>query len=359
MRLLDCLRQLGLSVGLALGWFLLLIGLVAVVYPDVDAGPVDTCVANAPLALTPPSVVLYEIDRLARPARHRMVLLGSSNTMLALRPDDVRRHLPKFEVANLAIPTSNVYQALQVATLATSVSDAKTLKNTVFVLGAYPGLFAKSSSLWRGRRSPLTSEMLRYGLYHDGNGDTPEPVLGHGLAGVTKVVYRTLLGADVFAKATGKNASRIGNARAFDFGLFRGSTRNLCRYKHGPPGETARQKHIKKRARQIGTSSRLQQEQFVVLEKLVQTVRQSGARLIVVELPVPTWMRRDHFDFYRERKQDLVRRLTRKPRVDYVDLYDALPDELMGDSTHVLRDGAREYARAFAAALRALPEPIR
>lgn len=357
MRPLHCLRQLALTLALVLGWCVVLRGVIGVAYPTSD-GPIDTCVANSALATTAPSIVLYEADRLRRPAKHRMVFLGSSNAMLSLRPEDMTRALPGFEVVNLAIPTSNVQQAFQVATLVASVSDEQTLKNTVFVLGIYPGLFAESSSLWKGKPSPLTVEMLRYGLYSERKRDAPEPIFGYRFLGSTKEVYRVLAGVQVFVAAARENAALVAARTPPNLALFRGSKEPPCHYREGPASASTRKKHIKKRARQIGTSSTLAEEQFIMLARLVRMVRKSGARLIITELPTPTWMQRGHFDFYRENKQEFVRKLAAQSRVDYVDLYDALPDDLMGDSTHALREGARVYARAFVDAVRKLEKPL-
>jgi hypothetical protein len=355
MRPLHCLKQLAITLACVLGWYLLLRLPIALFHPVAPASPIDTCVANTTLAGTAPSIALYEVDRLARPAARRMVIVGSSNAMLSLRPKDLRETLPRWEILNLAIPTSNVHQALQVVTLAASVSDDETLKHTVFVLGIYPGLFAESKSLWRRDSSPLTREMLRYGLYRSGSrANEPVPVFGYALAWLTKDLYRTVLAAEAFATGFRLNVTRLGTGKSVSPRLLLGIRERPCRFRKRPAGTASRKRHIERRIQQIGTTSTLKDEQFEELERLVRTVRESGARLIITELPVPEWNRLDHFNFYRKRKQAFVRKLVQGAGGSYLDLHDSVPDDLMGDATHPLREGARTYASAFASKVRAL-----
>lgn len=355
MRPLHCLRQLAITLACVLGWYLLLKLPVALLHPVNPASPIDTCVANTTLAGTAPAIALYEVDRLARPAARRMVILGSSNAMLSLRPEDLRKTFPRWEIVNLGIPTSNVHQALQVVTLTASISDPDTLKHTVFVLGVYPGLFAESKAIWGRESSPLTREMLRYGLYRSGSRvNEPVPVFGYALAWLTKDLYRTVLAAEAFATGFRMNVDRLSTGKPASLRRLLGVRERPCSFRKRPPATASKQRHIARRIEQIGTASTLKDEQFEELERLVRTVRESGARLIVTELPVPEWNRLEHFNFYRKRKQASVRKLVRQAGGSYLDLHDSVPDDLMGDATHPLRKGARTYATALGSKVRAL-----
>jgi len=341
-----------------LGWYVLAETPIALLYPNDPNAPIDTCVANTTLAGESPNIVLYEVDRLERSAERRMVVLGSSNAMLSLRPEDLKPALPNWQIVNLAIPTSNIHQALQVASMVTAISDRRTLENTVFVLGTYPGIYARSRTLWRKRSSPLTQEMLRYGLYQADEDEDPVPILGYRLAWLTKDLYRTFLVTSNVVSAFDGNAELLAKGKSANLGLFLGTRSEPCRFRHAPVDAKRRARDIDRRARQIGTTSTLHEEEFEELAKLVRVVRSSGARLVITEMTVPVWMRLGHFEFYRNRKRPFVRNLTRDPGVFYVDLHDTVPDDLMGDSTHPTRGGARKYAEVFARELKTLRDPI-
>jgi hypothetical protein len=359
VRPLSCLRQIAITLALMLGWYALLRAPVALLYPNDPEAPIDTCVANTPLAGESPNIVLYEIDRLERPAERRMVVLGSSNAMLSLRPEDLKAKLPGWQIVNLSIPTSNVHQAFQVVTLATAISDRRTLENTVFVLGTYPGLYARAKSLWHKDSSPLAREMLRYGLYRaESDEEDPTPIFGYRLAWLTKDFYRTFLAAKNLGAAFDANAELVGQGKSPNLEPFRGARSEPCHFRTKPASAKRRAMDIRKRARQIGTHSRLEDEQFEELAKLALTVRSSGARLVITEMTVPEWMRLEHFEFYRNQKQSFIRDLAHDPGVFYLDLKDVVPDVFMGDSTHPTRAGAQMYAEVFCKRLRTLRDPI-
>ncbi len=358
MRVYSCLRHLAVTAAFVLGWYVLLRMPIVWLFPEDTRAPIDTFRTNSSLASAAPNIVLYEIDRLARPARHRMVLVGSSNVVYALRPEDLREQLPGWEVHNLAIPTSNVQQAAQTIDMVLALSDSTTLRRTTFTLGTYFGSYAPRKALWGGPRSPLTKEMLRYGLYRERDSGDPRPLLGYALAPVTKELYRTFLGTRALVDAAGRNAELLWKGKRLDLGAFVGKREHPYKFRQHAASRATKKKNLAWRAKQMGSESTLVDEQFQILEQLSKRVRRAGARLLIVELPTPGWARQEHYDFYWQHKQAFVAGLARAKGVDYRDLSGSVPDDLMADSTHMVRSGARLYAKAFGDAVRSLEVPL-
>jgi hypothetical protein len=358
MNLPSILRQLATTAALVVVFYLALRLTIRMHYPEDETAPIDTMNTNSTLVDTAPQIVLYEIDRLRRPADRRLIVVGSSNAQMALLPVNLRRELPGWEIHNLAIPTSNVHEVRQVIDLVLGSSDPDTLARTIIVIGSYYGLFAPGNPLWsreRDPRSPLSVEMLRYGLYRPGAGDSPVPILGYGQVGLTKDLYRVVLGADALSRAVGRLEDLVIAGKAPDLGVLAATRRHPYHFLEAPSDEANKRKENDKRAHQIGTAGTIPDEQFLVLEDTVRRVAAAGARVVITELPAPTWNRLAHFQFYRKKKQSFVRGLSRIPGVGYLDLYDAVPDDRMGDSSHPLREGSRLYTEKFVRALRELP----
>jgi hypothetical protein len=355
LRPLSCLSQLLVTGALVVGWYVLVRLPVRLHFPENEAAEIDTRETNSTLADAAPNILLYEADRLARPAEHRMVILGSSNAMYSLRPADLRESFPGWEIHSLAIPTSNVQAARQVVDLVMHLSDRGTLSRTLFVLGSYYGLYAQARPLWGGQPSPLTVEMLRYGLYHlAGEGADPVPRLGYKLAWLTKDLYRTLLGIRAVPRLLKRAGQRLLAGEPVGLKLFEATREEPYKFTTAPASEATKLEHNTKRIRQIGTRDTLADEQFMLLEDLTQKITRAGARLLIVDLPVSTWNRLAHFKFYMDQKQSFIRGLASNPGVQYLDLHDSVPDELMSDATHPCRQGSRLYAAAFASGVKQL-----
>ncbi len=360
MRPLSLLRQLAITLGFFVGWLIVLDLIIRALYPEKPYLPVDTQATNSTLVEAAPNILLYEIDRLAEPAARRMIVLGSSNAMLTLRASDLRAHFPGWDIHNMAIPTSNMQQVLQVIDMVIAVSDRETLAHTVFVLGNHYGLYAPTRSLWGGTQSPLTKEMLRYGLYWQKGDEDPRPVLGYGLAGVTKEVYRVLLGVDKLSKAATTVGKRISQGKGIGWSVLDATYRQPAGYGYEKTQADTRRKnsHNKKRARQIGTRDSIPDDMFEKLQEIVTRIGEVNARLVIVEFPVPTWNRLEHFKFYRAQKRSFVESMAQQSHVDYMDLHELVPDELMGDATHPMRAGAHLFERKFAELAKALAKPL-
>jgi hypothetical protein len=200
--------------------------------------------------------------------------------------------------------------------------------------------------------------MLRYGLYRARAAGDPAPVLGYALAPVTKDVYRTLLGTKALVGAAGRNAELLWQGTRLDLAAFVGKREHPYKYRQHVARKATKKKNLLWRQKQMGTVSTIADEQFQILEQLSQRVQRAGARLLIVELPTPAWARQEHYDFYRHHKQAFVAGLARGRHVSYADLSASVPDDLMADSTHMMRPGARLYAKAFGDAIRALRVPL-
>lgn len=358
MHFLSLLRQLLITAGFFVAWLWVLGQLIRVVYPEDDTAAVDTYRSASPLVSDAPNIVLYEFDRLRRPADKRMIVIGSSTAMLNLRADHLRPDFSGWDVHNMAIPTSNMDQIYQVLEMVIAVSDEQTLDNTVFILPLYYVMF--SDRLYGGKSTPLSVEMMRYGLYRSHEDTTPTPLLGYRLAPVTHALLHVFLGVDKLSKAAAGAKADLVAGKPIDWTRFEPTIRQPYKYAKRPRSDAkAQRSENARRVRQIGLPDTLEHPQFERLEDIADRVLSVGARLVIVDGPVPTWNRRTHFNFYREHKQSFVAGLAQKPGVTYLDFTDLLTDDLFGDSAHTMIKGSEMFEDAVAQAIQGLREPIR
>ena len=357
MHFLSLLRQLLITAGFFVAWLWVLGQVIRVVYPEDDEAAVDTYRSASPLVSDAPNIVLYEFDRLRRPAEKRMIVLGSSTAMLNLRADHLRPDFPDWDVHNMAIPTSNMDQIYQVLEMIIAVSDEETLDDSVFILPLYYVMF--SDRLYGGKDTPLSVEMLRYGLYRSQTGDTPTPLLGYRMTAVTHALLRVFLGVDKLSKAVAGARADLDAGKPINWGRFRPTIRQPYKYAKKPPDAKLQRSENARRVKQIGLPDSLEHGQFERIEDIADRVLSVGARLIIVDGPVPTWNRGPHFKYYREHKRAFVAELARKPGVAYFDFTDLVPDDLFGDSAHTMIKGSEMFEDAVAEAIQALREPIR
>ncbi len=312
---------------------------------------IDTHRTRSPLTTTAPAIVLDEVHRLGRDEGPRFVVVGSSNAMYSLGSKRLEKAMPHRRVHNLSVPSSNVTAVRQVVDLVLAAGAGPPNRNTVLVLGIYSGLFAENESLHRGRPTPVLREMDRFGLYSE-TARGVQPRLGFGL---TKKLNRTFL----TAKRVEQLVARLWKKGELDKrALSTEISKLLYPWRKGTTPKWRKVAVKKRRIKQIGTRRRLAEQQFIELERLAEKVVGAGVRLIIVELPTPSWSRKAHFGYYREHKRAAVRALANKAGVDYLDLHDAVPDRLMGDDTHVLHAGADLFVSVFVKAVAKLEPPL-
>jgi len=101
----------------------------------------------------------------------------------------------------------------------------------------------------------------------------------------------------------------------------------------------------------------LHDEQFDKLDALIDKVRALGLRVVVVDMPLPSWHREKSpfFASYQAKLQARVGRHLQDGGISFVDLTAAIPDDEFRDSVHPSAEAAAHWAGAL---IERLPHPV-
>jgi len=104
----------------------------------------------------------------------------------------------------------------------------------------------------------------------------------------------------------------------------------------------------------------LHDEQFEKLKALVNKVYSYGFRVVVVDMPLPSWHREKSpfFAPYQTKLRATLASHLDSQTVEFVSLADAIPDDEFRDSVHPKAEAANHWARVLIEHLRASPSPL-
>ena len=104
----------------------------------------------------------------------------------------------------------------------------------------------------------------------------------------------------------------------------------------------------------------LHDEQFEKLEALINKVRAYGFRVIVVDMPLPSWHREKSpfFAPYQAKLRATLASHLDNKAVKFVSLADAIPDDEFRDSVHPKAEAANHWAKVLMKHLRASSLPL-
>jgi len=179
-------------------------------------------------------------------------------------------------------------------------------RDSIFVLGIWYGSFVDDKTHWADGASNVLREETRYGLYKI-SGGRPRPVVEmRYLPYLVTALRPFLLLQAVNMYEFTENVKTVAHVflreRKIDFSTFRQEERT-------PVQDTAfKEKALKFWSGYMGTKDGLlKEEQFEKLLELCRRLDGSGARLIIVDMPLPKW-HRDGSPYYAdyERKKTFL-----------------------------------------------------
>ena len=347
------LAQLARVTGALLALYGVLLALAWLTVPrDPPHQRIDTARAAETLYLTEPKYVFFARERL-HSATPKVLLLGASNTMAGLKQRELQPLLPDLEVHNLAVGGANIHELAQLAELVREVQSPEARRRSTYVLGLWYGLFAADQARWHTPdRNPgdtdIDIERYRYGFYRR----TPQgavPVLSPRYLATEETLVLPYLALDraardltvtLRAKLSGKAPKLTDeqrNARVISV--------------------DEQQRYLAFWRDYMGRETRLSQESFVQLEQLVRALVADGSRVVLVDLPIPSWHARGSAlaADYRERLQAALPGLTSLPGVSALDMARDGSDDDYSDEVHPKPRVSPRWAERLARALGAGP----
>jgi hypothetical protein len=257
--------------------------------------------------------------------------------------------MPATEVDNMSIGGANMTEVSQTVDLALSQLSKHSCEETTFVIGMWYGMFATDEVRWntpdrhRGD-TDLDIERYRYGFYRR-TSEGPKPVLPeHDLAlGVTLI--HPYLVIDSLSRQAGHWISLHTGHRE---PMRSEAERNALVFSDAEKNIAMDYWHD-----QLQSSGPLSDEQFMVLQAAVEKIVAHGARVVVLDLPVPEWhqKRSPYLHSYAERRLALLDAWQNNPAISYIDMTDINSDADFSDEVHPKPRVTKVWARRVVNAL--------
>ena len=343
------LRQAGLLLtALAASYgAILLLTLLLVPRPDEAAG-LDSATAGQSLFMTEPKYIFLNRRQL-RSEAPQVVLLGASNVVVGLRQPEVASLIKGAMVHNLAIGGANMTEVRQVFDLVQEMQSPAARRRTVFVIGMWYGNFFEDRQHWyTPDRHPgdtdIDIERLRYGFCRRSASGVVSVLPSRYLdLGVTAIHPYLVL--DRLSRDATKSARQL---------LFKTvPERSEQQRNETVVSEADRRKALDFWRATIGRPADLGEEQFAVLRQTIDAMLESGARVLLVDLPIPRWHaeRSPYSTSYRERTARLLATFSGRPGFTALTIPAMDADLDFYDEVHPKPQVTATWARHLAAAL--------
>ena len=302
----------------------------------------------------------YGMDQLDNSPR-QVFILGASVSARAFDPEQLMKGLPGYKVHNLSVSASNISQMAEVIDLLSARVDWRHLDSAIFVFGDHFVSFLENDRKFGGM-TKIEVEELRHHLYrNDGGVIKPELspramatalFLIKPFAFVYKIKYE---GNEAVSEL--KDAV-VSEAKTVILGLPREATptdptddvATLTK----PPDEAFNYRAL--RTKQFRNAD-LTDEQFDLFMKLVTRLDAGGAKVVFVDMPVPSYFRKGFsiYDDYRRREAAIIHDL----RVHYLDLTAIAADGEFLDDAHPRAEFAGKWTTPLLLFLKGLSAPNR
>lgn len=268
----------------------------------------------------------------------KILLVGSSNVREGFRPELIGRYLPGYRVHNLAVGASNISQIREILSLADeycpSVSPGEDAGNVV-VLGVWYGLFVDDRTRWKGGKTDIANEELRFGLYKASPSGALEPTVPRGRLDLFIGMLRPYLLMD---KVVSRCAWLVRHWLACWLPIGMGCYAQDMDRDTVVIDESMRSEAMKFWQDYMGreTGGALRDEQFLALQDVAATLSRQGKTLVIVDLPIAKWHARqsEHFRNYQMKKKPFINRLVHSYGVRYLNLQDMDNESDFYDSAH-------------------------
>lgn len=309
----------------------------------------DTAAAVRSPFMTEPKYAFLSRSRLAS-ADDKAILLGASNVLAGFRPARLQELVPGATVHNLAIGGANLTEVRQMVDLVLEVQGPAARRHNLFVIGAWYGLFADDRARWyTPDRHPgdtdLDIERYRYGFYRR-TADGPVALLPPRWLDAGVTLIKPFLLIDRLARDAGKG-----------LGLGRAVAAPVPADQATVPGAERQGQYLAFWEDYMGGSGRLEAAPFATLVHTIDSIRASGGRVLLVDLPLPRWHAgaSPYAASYRRHWAALQEQLAGTDGVAFLSLRDADCPEDFSDEVHPKPRVAERWATRLAGALNDVP----
>jgi hypothetical protein len=252
-------------------------------------------------------------------------------------------------VNNLAVSGSNITEMRQAYEMIAAVQSPAALKRNTFVIGIWYGVFVPDGLKWNTPdRHPgetdLDIERFRYGFFRR-SADGPVQILPTEDLELGLILIHPYLAFDKLVREV------TDDLRAGFLKMKPARTDEERNAVVVTPEDQAR--YLGFWNDQFGGSSAVPAGQFEILTALVDDILDGGGRVIVADLPIPSWLaRRSNLNrSYNVRKSRWLKQMTDRKGFTFIEMQDAFPDDEFVDEVHPKPRITREWSRILASSI--------
>jgi hypothetical protein len=329
--------------------YVIMLGASLIIVPmHHQKGGLETRRATSTLYMTEPKYFFLNRSAL-RVDTDRLILLGASNTMSGFHLDELQPLVPNLQVNNLAVSGSNITEMRQAYEMIAAVQSPAALKRNTFVIGIWYGVFVPDGLKWNTPdRHPgetdLDIERFRYGFFRR-SADGPVQILPTEDLELGLILIHPYLAFDKLVREV------TDDLRAGFLKMKPARTDEERNAVVVTPEDQAR--YLGFWNDQFGGSSAVPAGQFEILTALVDDILDGGGRVIVADLPIPSWLaRRSNLNrSYNVRKSRWLKQMTDRKGFTFIEMQDAFPDDEFVDEVHPKPRITREWSRILASSI--------
>jgi len=333
------LRQIVVLFLCLLGWFSLAYGLSLWLMEEEKY--VDTLDAKSNINRDWYRTLCLDIWRLRNTDKPKMIFLGSSNSGMAFRPENLESVFPEYEISCCATPGASISDTRQTIEMIQMILPRNVLDESIFVIGmSYHLVFIRDEG--NVRRS-----MLESGLYKS-KGKKIYPLIGPDMTYFLACALRP------FFFMQRMQTSIENQVENYARNMVRNSPKPLSGVQEESTTADFMAHRSKKTSRRRSRSDRRKfyvdyhtricsvkdDRGFLEVLDICEMVRNDGGKLVLVDMPLPDWYRKRApvHKKYQEMKGRYLDDALRDSHVRYINLLDIpeLAEETMFfDGTHL------------------------
>jgi hypothetical protein len=268
---------------------------------------------------------VYGMDKVDNYPR-QVFIFGASVTARAFDPEGLMKGLPGYKVHNLSVSGSNITQMMEVIDLLSTRVDWRHLDSAIFVFGGHFLSFLENDRKFGGM-TKIEVEELRHHLYRNDDGIIEPELSPPGMPTALFLIkpfafaYKIKFETDELVSEL-KDRVVSGVKMAISGPVPKATPTD-------PPADANHYRAL--RTRQFRNEG-LTDEQFDLFTQLVTRLDAGGAKVVFVDMPVPSYFRKGFFiyDDYRRKEAGIIH----DPRVHYLDLTAIAADGEFLDDGH-------------------------
>ena len=327
------------------------IAAIALVMAFATPETVDTNWSRQTIFQTDSKMAVYGSPLVAKGSdQPQVIILGSSNTTMGIRPDRLAPYLGEVRVHNLSVGSEKFRAYPQLVDLLFRQTPTQNLHNYVFVFGiSYPLTLDEPIERQRMRTS-IDDELQRFWLFSNRNPGSAPRIADRYLSRALRWCWPFLVPKTVYNRIvrTLPEVYWFGLAEPVPFSAELSNTIQYSRQQNQDRIDFYNNQ-------QMDMSG---EYNFDYLMRAVQRITDAGAQVVIVDLPAAQWLKQatHHYKDYTKLRKPYIGRLEKMRNVRYVNIEHGFKDADFYDGIHprnrITPDIAKPIAPAIQAALK-------